>query len=101
MLQTPRFLLACALALPLVANAEEAIETAAPVPVPAPTKIKIGAATDAILTLQRSGLAAGTAQPVQGEVAARSYQRYLDAYKQPSAIGRVSEESAATQSATR
>ena len=99
MLQIPRFLLACALALPLAASAQEANETAAPAP--ASAKIEIGAATDAILTLQRSGLAAGTAQLIQGEVAARSHQRYLDAYKQPSAIGRVSEESTATQPATR
>lgn len=101
MLQTPKFLLACALALPLAASAQETAETAAPAPAAAPEKIEIGAATDAILTLQRSGLAAGAAQPVQGEVAARSHQRYLDAYKQPSAVGRVSEESAAAQPATR
>ncbi|MFA5625877.1 MAG: DUF3613 domain-containing protein [Thiohalomonadaceae bacterium] len=52
-------------------------------------KIEIGATTNSILELQRSGLAAGHEQPMQGEVAARSYQRYLDTYRQTSTIGRV------------
>lgn len=45
--------------------------------------IVIGAATEAILTLQRDGTAAGTLQPIRGDVASRSYQRYLDSYSRP------------------
>lgn len=44
---------------------------------------EIGAATSALLELQRSGAAAGKAQPVSGDVASRSYQRYLEAFTQP------------------
>lgn len=42
-----------------------------------------GARAAAVLELQRSGLAAGKMQPISGEVAGRSYQRYLDSFKEP------------------
>jgi len=42
-----------------------------------------GARAGAVLELQRSGLAAGKVQPLSGEVAGRSYQRYLDSFKEP------------------
>jgi len=44
---------------------------------------EIGGATSALLELQRSGSAAGKAQPVSGDVASRSYQRYLEGFTQP------------------
>lgn len=44
---------------------------------------EIGATTSALLELQRSGMAAGKPQPVSGDVASRSYQRYLDGFTQP------------------
>lgn len=47
-----------------------------------------GARAGAILELQRSGLAAGKVQPLSGEVAGRSYQRYLDSFKEPMPSGR-------------
>lgn len=52
---------------------------------PADTRppIVIGAATEAYLHLQQSGTAAGTLQPIRGEVASRSYQRYLETYTRP------------------
>lgn len=45
--------------------------------------ITIGAAAEAVLTLQREGTAAGAMQPLSGEVAARSYRRYLDSFTKP------------------
>lgn len=44
---------------------------------------EIGATTSALFELQRSGSAAGKLQPVNGDVASRSYQRYLDGFTQP------------------
>ncbi|MGE5469484.1 MAG: DUF3613 domain-containing protein [Bacteroidota bacterium] len=44
---------------------------------------EVGASTTALLELQRSGLAAGKLQPISGEVASRSYQRYLESFSQP------------------
>lgn len=68
------------------ALAEEAENVVAPAPAP---KIEIGATTDALLSLQRSGMAAGQLQPVQGEVASRNYQRYLDSFKKPTTVGQI------------
>lgn len=42
-----------------------------------------GGRAAAVLELQRSGLAAGKVQPLSGEVAGRSYKRYLDSFNQP------------------
>lgn len=50
---------------------------------------EIGATTESLLSLQRSGLAAGQPQLVTGEVASRSYQRYLDSFKQPMTTGQA------------
>lgn len=51
---------------------------------PAPeTTIVIGAATESYLHLQRAGTAAGQAQPIRGDVASRSYQRYLESFTRP------------------
>lgn len=44
---------------------------------------EIGATTSALLELQRSGAAAGKLQPVSGDVASRSYRRYLEGFSQP------------------
>lgn len=43
----------------------------------------IGATTEAILKMQREGSAAGQPQPMSGEVASRSYKRYLDSFNRP------------------
>jgi len=43
----------------------------------------IGQATQSILELQRSGAVAGEPRPMQGEVAARAHQRYLEAFNRP------------------
>ncbi len=43
----------------------------------------IGQATQSILELQRSGVVAGEPRPMQGEVAVRAHQRYLEAFNQP------------------
>lgn len=40
----------------------------------------VGAASEAVLAKQRQGDAAGALQPVSGEVATRSYKRYLDSF---------------------
>lgn len=61
--------LAWALAVPAAAD-----EAAAGKP------LVVGAATEAILARQRQGAEAGAPQPIAGEVAARSYKRYLDSY---------------------
>lgn len=45
--------------------------------------VQIGAATEAILDLQRSQLTAVALRPMQGEHASRAYQRYLDSFRQP------------------
>jgi hypothetical protein len=45
-----------------------------------PAPIVIGAATEAVLGMQREGAFAGQLQPISGEVAARSYQRYLESF---------------------
>lgn len=45
-----------------------------------PEPIVIGAATEAILGMQREGAFAGQLQPISGEVATRSYQRYLESF---------------------
>lgn len=44
-------------------------------------KIEIGRRTEAILDLQRSDRGAAPLLPMQGEVAARAYQRYLEGFK--------------------
>lgn len=46
-----------------------------------PDKMEIGRRTEALLELQRSELAAAPLLPMQGEVAARAYERYLDSFK--------------------
>lgn len=46
-------------------------------------QVVIGAATEAILKLQSDGSAAGQLQPVNGDVATRSYQRYLETFTRP------------------
>lgn len=48
-----------------------------------PAPIVIGEATEGILAMQREGAHAGLPQPVSGEVATRSYQRYLKSFTQP------------------
>jgi len=48
-----------------------------------PKPMVVGSVTEAILTLQREGTLAGTLQPISGEVAARSYQRYLGGFAKP------------------
>ena len=63
-------------------HAEPGAETA-PAPVPAVSAPEIGATTANLLELQRSGLAAGKTQPIGGDVAARSYKRYLDSFERP------------------
>lgn len=45
--------------------------------------VVIGATTEAILKMQRDGTAAGQSQPVTGDVATRSYKRYLDSFSRP------------------
>lgn len=49
---------------------------------------EIGATTANLLELQRSGLAAGKTQPIGGDVAGRSYKRYLDSFERPIPEGR-------------
>lgn len=66
----------------LLAGAVQAQQAA---PAPAGEATVIGAATDALLSLQGSQMAAGHPHPVQGEVAQRAYQRYLDGFSQPAA----------------
>lgn len=86
-MQFPKSLpaIACALLLSPAFAADEA----APAPAAAPAPIAIGATTEALLDLQRSGLAAGQLQAVQGEVASRNYQRYLDSFKKPTTVGQI------------
>lgn len=86
-MQHPRSL--SAITLGLLLSPAFAADEAAPAPVAEPPKIAIGATTDALLNLQRSGLAAGQLQPVQGEVASRNYQRYLDSFKKPTTVGQI------------
>lgn len=86
-MQFPKSLLAIACGLLL--SPAFAADEEAPAPAAAPAKIEIGATTDALLGLQRSGLAAGQLQPVQGEVASRNYQRYLDSFKKPTTVGQI------------
>lgn len=58
-------------------------------PVPASTQAPaIGATTANLLELQRSGLAAGKMQPIGGDVAGRSYKRYLESFERPIPEGR-------------
>lgn len=57
---------------------------------------EIGATTANLLELQRSGLAAGKAQPIGGDVAGRSYKRYLDSFQRPMPEGRDGAASAPT-----
>jgi hypothetical protein len=45
--------------------------------------VEIGAATEAILDLQRSQLSAGALHPLRGDVASQAYQRYLESFRQP------------------
>ncbi len=66
----------------LLAGAAQAQEAA---PAPAGEVTVIGAATDTLISLQGSQMAAGNLHPVQGEVAQRAYQRYLDGFSQPAA----------------
>lgn len=60
----------------------------APVPVaPAaepPDRLRVGDATYTLLEKQRAGtLASDTARPIAGEVAQRSYERYLRSFERP------------------
>ena len=74
----------------LLQAAEEvplAVVTESPQVQAAPQLPRVGERTAGILELQRSGLAAGREQPVSGEVASRSYQRYLESFSQPLAAG--------------
>ena len=51
---------------------------------PAPALLPIGAATHGLLALQRGGSAASaTPRPIAGDVAGRSYQRYLKSFEHP------------------
>ncbi|MDD5329934.1 MAG: DUF3613 domain-containing protein [Sulfuricella sp.] len=45
--------------------------------------VVIGAVTEAILKLQGSGSDAGQMQPISGDVATRSYKRYLESFTRP------------------
>jgi len=58
-------------------------DDARPASSPAEPPPAIGQATQSILDLQRSGAVAGEPRPMQGEVAARAQQRYLDAFNRP------------------
>lgn len=74
-------------------------QTQAPAPVPAAPEtaaastatsatpvapLQVGDATRNLLEKQRSGaLASGTARPIAGEVAQRSYERYLRSFERP------------------
>ena len=78
-----------AVALGLLLSSAFAADEAAPAAAAAPAPIAIGATTEALLDLQRSGLAAGQLQAVQGEVASRNYQRYLDSFKKPTTVGQI------------
>lgn len=86
-MQFPRTL--SAITLGLLLSPAFAADEAAPAPAAAPAPIAIGATTEALLDLQRSGLAAGQLQAVQGEVASRNYQRYLDSFKKPTTVGQI------------
>lgn len=49
-----------------------------------PSRLQVGDATTSLLALQRSGRAASAvAQPISGEVASRSYARYLKSFEFP------------------
>ncbi len=78
-----------AIVLGLLLSPAFAADEVAAAPAAEPAKIAIGATTEALLDLQRSGLAAGQLQPVQGEVASRNYQRYLDSFKKPTTVGQI------------
>lgn len=60
-----------ALAAPLAGHADDA------------PGVVVGAATERLLAMQRDGKAAGAPQPIAGEVATRSYHRYLDSFNKP------------------
>ncbi|TCJ17971.1 DUF3613 domain-containing protein [Parasulfuritortus cantonensis] len=48
-----------------------------------PAAIVIGGSTERMLELQREGSAAGTLNPVSGDVASASYKRYLESFDKP------------------
>lgn len=62
-----------ALALALPGHAEDA----------ATQPIVVGAASERLLDMQREGAYAANLQPIPGEVASRSYRRYLDSFAKP------------------
>lgn len=95
---SPSFLPAICLAL-LITPAMAAEEGSAG-GAPAAPGYEIGTATDALLNLQRSGLVAGELQAVQGEVAHRNYQRYLEGFEASSSVGRLDAQSAKPAAST-
>ena len=51
---------------------------------PTPERLKVGDATTSLLALQRSGdVASATSRAIPGEIATRSYQRYLKSFEHP------------------
>lgn len=65
------------------ANAPQAVEAASARTTPA-GPARVGDATAGLLALQRDGTAASpVARPIAGEVAGRSYQRYLRSFDYP------------------
>lgn len=68
---------------PAPATAEAAAAGSATTAMPA-APLQVGDATRNLLDKQRTGaLASGTARPIAGEVAQRSYERYLRSFERP------------------
>ena len=87
-----RLALACASLLLMAAALwlSQAHAQARPTPAPAAPKaapaapLRVGDATYSLLEKQRAGtLASDTARPIAGEVAQRSYERYLRSFERP------------------
>lgn len=85
-----RLALACASLLLMAAallwlSPARAQAPAAVAPAAAPAaRVQVGDATHSLLEKQRAGtLASDTARPIAGEVAQRSYERYLRSFERP------------------
>lgn len=84
--RTSRLTLACAsLLLGAAALWLSTAHAQAPAPAAAPAAaVQVGDATQSLLEKQRAGtLASSTPRPIAGEVAQRSYERYLRSFERP------------------
>jgi hypothetical protein len=75
---------ACAQAVPQAPQPAEAKEAQAEVEEFDPPPLRMGDATQSLLSRQRSGeIASRTPRPIAGSVASRSYERYIKSFEHP------------------